>query len=481
MKKYISFFVLASLFSCAKEAGPVEEIQPVRVPMHFSVEGEEFPDAVSKTQLDANTNIQWSTGNTCAIMCYNGSAFCSDKLTYNAETKMLDGDVSVTQDIYYAAYPRLEKGTTGGQVKLAWDEAKKTRYYEQSLVDEQKIDGVGTFSNGSCFSVAFADKDNTSLKFKNLCSFFRLTIPKDLKNSLNENVAVTSVDMSPIKLDESFRGTYRVNCPKELKDEPEFSFTSKSEGERFLTIKKSNGNFGAGDYYLCAPAITSTYGLKVDIHFSDNSVHTVFAYGEKEYKRNTIYKLGTLKYGAELMLVDADEIQTKPTWITNADHVTLSDNPKTDERNPGSKALKVSKTGSEGTTGYFKITYCSLASNPTGPVNHDNCRKYNGMKLSVYCEKAKDVYFFVEFGGSSKRLPSRVNGKAISNAVDYNAAIMNDAWNVLEFDLKDYDSSKSTANNYQSFGLRPFCNQGGGDSAVSNRIAYIDDIELIWK
>lgn len=471
-KTIITLFALsAALVACQKEKPAVEENNREVPQMTFTASFQQ----PAKTFLDESFNVCWAKGNTFTLYGDGNSTFTADS----------EGDyVNFTGDAidpaaggkYYALYAAsdMNGSCTGGVFKC-------------TTSGTQIIDRVGSFASGRNVAVAMASSEDQTLYFYNCNALLKISTPENLKNDKGEEVTISRIDFWPISSSDSFRGEYTITPSGEGAPEVQFTpnISNRNAGLQFFSGDDRTFR-NDGSYYYVAPPATFSEGFRAKIQYSDGSAYSVPVFSEWTFERNKVYNLGTVRYGAGLMVLDVDKFVSMPTWLADAGSVSIVDNPAPTKGHAHSKVLCDDKSGTEGgTTGYFTINYDF---GKGGPVATGVRKNFCGFRVKVYMECP--TYFQMNVGGSVKVYPSTVNGVTVAKAgstdderaTAFKSAFKTNEWNVLEFDLNDTDFSTKNMSGYQSIQLRPFCNKtAGSNSTGTGRKAYIDDIELIWK
>lgn len=460
-----------ALAACSKEneAGQGSSSDGIqRYPVSFEAVGE---GGGVKTTLGESRSVVWTAGDAISLLYVSDGATANDKLTTTAggaASATFSGDAGTATDgVYYAVYPYAD-GTSLSDGVLSYTVSNGT----------QAIGAAGSFGSG--YNVSVAKTSGSSLYFRNLNALVKFTIPEELDN-------IKRIDFFPNGASESFRGTYSVTPSED--GEPVISFAPNTDA-RNVGVEYGDGSacFPAGTYYFTCPPVSLAYGFRAKVLYSDDSIQFDISGTPLTLVRNKVYNIGTFAYKDSFVYDDFEDTeviygQTSLTTAAgsyggNSGALSIVANPYGGEgmSNTSGKVLRDDmSSSSNSTSGYVTLTL----SQSRLPGNARS--NFKGMRVKVYLGSAA-YYPYFQFG-STKCLPSKVNGTSISSADDYAAlTLKSNDWNVFEV---TFPSGFSLGNNNQ-VQLRPFSKSDGSSIAAgaasdtNPRVCWIDDWEFTW-
>lgn len=193
-----------------------------------------------------------------------------------------------------------------------------------------------------------------------------------------------------------------------------------------------------------------------------------------------IWDVTVTDYVDGLMLFDFEALSSLPSanFKADQDYVTLEDNPEVTALNPSSKVIKVDKSSSGSTSGFFDISGISLS----------GASEYTKIRMKVWL--GNNPYYprlmIIKGSPHPNLLPSSINGQAFdtSNPTEaaWKALIYTDDWNILEYSLSG--TAFTDFGEITQIQPRPIVdidgnNVSGATSDDNTRIVWYDDIEFL--
>lgn len=469
MKKTVIILSACVAFSaCTKNVNDPETPETQSTPATFTAVTEDMGD-VTKTAYE-NSKIKWFKNDKINVLYHTSNSVEKCEFTNQADagtTASFSGDLvgtKVAGEPFYAVYP-----TTGSNYDLTAEGKVKFTVTNNT----QTISQGYSFANGSNYTFASSVDDQpdggNTLYFKNAQSLIKFTVPADLAGTEN----LVSVSLTPNNKEYSFIGTYTCDWDEV---EPVVEFSANTE-ERTVTAKNNAGSGwkGGQPYYVTVPPVIYKDGIMVDVTLKDNKHIVRYNFNDFTAVRAKMHNIGTLATNADLPAVDLSapvasgsampEFFTNPT-TANGEYSIVDD------------ALKIVKSGTSGTTGFFNIL-----------ATDDAVGSYNVLRFKIkYADNVsitngdKLVHIRLQCSGGTRMYASRVNGKTQDNDVS-SVIVDGETWNIVEMDINEL---KPGTNNYKQVGVTvcPFASNLTANSCNSegtNRTCWIKDFEFIKK
>jgi len=256
MKK--SIFILAVLtsalcISCSKE----------NLGDNLSKNGLTFSasmETATRTTIDSNNNVNWTSGD--AISIFDGTTNVSATTTDSGASASFATTIQGSGP-WYAVYPYNAEATiTDGVITTALPAT-------QTAV-------AGTFADGLNIAVAYSE--NTSLAFKNVTAFVKLTVT----NNLVKEIIIKGEN------DEDIAGTIEISYNSGV---PTYSVVS---GEKKISLAPESGYFTQGATYYAAilpQSLTSGFSVTYVDAFQDSTAVTTA--NAPEFKRSVALNIGS--------------------------------------------------------------------------------------------------------------------------------------------------------------------------------------------
>lgn len=480
MKKTAIILSACVVFSaCTKNVNDVETPQTQGTPATFAAVTEDVTD-LTKTAYE-NSKIKWFKNDKINVMYHTSNTVEKCEFTNQADAGNMasfSGNLvgtKVAGEPFYAVYP-----TTGSNYDLTTD--GKVKFTVTNNI--QTISQGYSFAQGANYTYAASVDDDpkggNTLYFKNAQSIIKFTVPSNLEGKEN----LVSVAITPNNKDCSFNGTY--TCEWDT-TEPTVDFVPNTS-KKTVTAKNnaSSGWKGGQPYYVTVPPVTYTDGIMVDLTLKDDKHIVRYNFNDFTAVRAKMHNIGTLPTTADLPAVDLsnnvyydntkpdDEQPLMPGFITNPLRATK-------EYSIVNGALKIVKTTTGGTTGYFNIKATDEA---VGDYNVLRFKIRYDSNVTITNGDGK-IHIRMQDNGSGSKgrvYASRVNGKSQSEGV---SPVIKDGetWNIVEMDIKDLHESKTNFKGV-SITVCPFASNlttSSYNSEGNNRTCWIKDFEFIKK
>lgn len=481
MKKTAIILSACVAFSaCTKNVNDIETPQTQGTPATFTAVTEDVDD-LTKTAYE-NSKIKWFKNDKINVMYHTSSTAVQTREFVNeanaGDMASFTGELvgtKVAGEPFYAVYP-----TTGSNYDLTADGKVKFTVTNNT----QTISQGYSFAPGANYTFAATvddvPKGGNTLYFKNAQSLIKFTVPADLAGTDN----LVSVAFTPNNKDCSFNGTY--TCEWDT-TEPTVDFVPNTS-KKTVTAKNnaSSGWKGGQPYYVTVPPVTYTDGMMVDLTLNDNKHIVRYNFNDFTAVRARMHNIGTLPTTADLPAVDLsenvyydsskkdDEQPSMPGFITNPSKATK-------EYSIVNGALKIVKTTTGGTTGFFNIKATDAA---VGDYNVLRFKIKYDSNVTITNGDGKIHIRLQDTGSGSKGrvYASRVNGKSQSEGV---SPVIKDGetWNIVEMDITDLHANKT---NFKDVAITvcPFASNltdSSCNSEGNNRTCWIKDFEFIKK
>lgn len=481
MKKTAIILSACVAFSaCTKNVNDIETPQTQGTPATFTAVTEDVTD-LTKTAYE-NSKIKWFKNDKINVMYHTSNTVEKCEFTNQAEAGNMasfSGNLvgtKVAGEPFYAVYPK-----TGSNYDLTADGKVKFTVTNNT----QTISQGYSFAQGANYTFAATvddePKGGNTLYFKNAQSIIKFTVPSNLEGKEN----LVSVAFTPNNKACSFNGTYTCVWDK---DAPIVTFEPNTSNNRTVTAKNnaSSGWKGGQPYYVTVPPVTYTDGMMVDLTLNDNKHIVRYNFNDFTAVRAEMHNIGTLPTTVDLTAVDLsenvyydntkpdDEQPSMPGFITNPSKATK-------EYSIVNGALKIVKTITTGTTGYFNIKATDSA---VGDYNVLRFKIRYDSNVTITNGDGEIHIRLQDTGTGSKGrvYASRVNGKSQSEGV---SPVIKDGetWNIVEMDIKDLHEDKT---NFKDVAITvcPFASnltESNCNSTGSGRTCWIKDFEFIKK
>ena len=440
--------------SCAKEMNPAgnEEQTPSASGAREFIATME--NVGTKTTLDADLNVKWSKGDAISVFDETGKNFQFQAKSSGASvvfTQVTEGEM--VGDVFYAMYPYREDNSLDVATGVISTKMNTAGYTASP----------GNFSK-SWHNIMTAKTTNSELKFKNLASLVKFTVPEGLDlasfffsatNCIASSVSV-AVDESGIP-SVSTRSTESYGC----------------------TISPSEGSsLAAGTYYM--PILPGTYdNFRLALTWASGTVTQSDAFSIDQFKteRNKIVNIGTLYDNREYYKWITFENQKMPSallWWQGKDNpdlnnFTIIENPWKYKANPSNYVIKMDASSFSSPHGGFDMDVSTVNNSVKGRI------KAVKFQMFVTSANAKKYYPRLELSDGTRIMPSSINGKKPSTATwtkdEFNNSMNTDGWNTFTFPVD--------LTNMATVKIRPMAWHGNGanvDSSTGDRIVYYDNI-----
>ena len=443
MKKIMILLSMVTIcMSCAKEMNPAgNEGQSSNTGKREFVATME--NVGTKTALDADLNVKWSKGDVISVFDETGKNFKFETQNTGSSvvfTQVTEGEM--VGSTFYAVFPYNESATLSNNVVST---KMNTKNYSA---------GPGNFAK-AWHNIMTAKTTNNELKFKNLASLVKFTVPEDLE--LKEFYFGAS-------------GMLAGSLSVTVGDDGVPSLTAVNDAISGITITPSGSaeTFAPGVYYM--PILPGTYkNFRTLMTWATGDVNKSDAFGLSEFKagRNKVVNIGTLYDNREYykwMTFENGVVNPIITWKQDNATLEVVDNPCSDVVNASAKVLKSDASArTSGIHGGFDFSISTLNENARGRIKAVKCQIY-------VSDSDEDIYF----PRLDKALPYSINGIKPSGDTwtegEYKSAFVSGQWNTLVF---KFDSS-SVAN----IKIRPMLSFAGSNvsATTGSRIVYLDNI-----
>lgn len=367
---------------------------------------------------------------------------------------------------YYAVYPYSAASSASVSAGVI-----------SGLTIAQGNAGTGTGTFNSQKAVAVAITDNSILSFKQVTALLKVTVPSTV-DDLKEIIAFNR-DTGSGNTAGALAGTFNVTPV--LNGEPTIEVTEPKFQMGIVGPNGSSNPFPAGDYYITVlPAqLTVRNGIDLKLTFLDSFVGRAFNGKGLKLQRGKIYNLGTLTK-TDVFVYNNFEKGELTDITGNTGALSVIENPFKTTSNSSDYVLQNKVSGTGPTSGYVQIA----TGNDYGFIKFPKSIRsnYNKVRLKVYL--GTNAYYPRMRRGSNSPARPKLNGVTIDSKDAWDAAVLKNDWNTLEFSITDIESTWSNMTSMETLEFRPLVNWDGSnvsglDDDTNNRTIYIDDITFV--